>query len=154
MRRFEIESVVDGTADAVWARATAPEGFNDELMPIVRMTVPRAMRGVTLADVAPGQRLGRSWLLLFGFLPVDFDDIAIAELGPGRRFLERSTMLTMRRWEHERTVKPVGEDRSEVRDSVGFEPRFVLRPLTPVLARVFLRVFRHRHRRLARFWVP
>ena len=151
MRRFEVSSRVDAPEDLVWARVTAPDGFNDELMPIVRMTVPRAMRGKTIADVTPGERFGRSWLLLFGFLPFDYDDIGIAELGPGSRFLERSSMLTMREWEHERTVTPQGTV-CDVTDRIGFTPRLVLRPLGPVLRAVYRQVFLHRHRRLRRYF--
>jgi hypothetical protein len=33
--------------------------------------------------VKPPDRLGRSWLLLFGFIPFDYDDLGLAELGPG-----------------------------------------------------------------------
>ena len=35
---------------------------------------------------------------LLRVLPVEYDDLTIAELEPGRRFLERSTMMTLRRW--------------------------------------------------------
>jgi hypothetical protein len=132
-----------------------PEGINDELRPWMRMTVPRRLRGKTIDDVEPGQRLGRSWLLLFGLIPFDYDDLGLAELGPGHRFLERSTMLSMRSWEHERTVVPIGETACEVTDRVAFELR---RPLAvvPGLANgvraVLRRVFAHRHRRLARYF--
>ena len=153
MQRFEVASSVAAPEADVWARVTAPEGFNDELKPLMRMTVPRPMRGKTIADVTPGERLGRSWLLLFGILPFDYDDIGIAELGPGRRFLERSSMLSMRRWEHERTVSATGDRACDVRDRLGFELRFpwrVVPGMAGVLRRVLCRVFIHRHRRLAR----
>jgi hypothetical protein len=78
------------------------------------------LRGRTIDDIRPGTRAGRSWILLFGLIPVDYDDLGIAELEPGRRFLERSTMLSMGFWEHERLAGAI----------VAF-------------------LFRHRHRRLA-----
>lgn len=34
-------------------------------------------------QIQPGQRLFRSWLLLFGVIPIDYDDICIAQIGPG-----------------------------------------------------------------------
>ena len=83
VRRFEISSTVDGGAEAVWQRGSPPEGINDELMPIARMTMPRTFAGRTLADVTPGERLGRSWIFVLGFIPFDYDDIGIAEIGPG-----------------------------------------------------------------------
>ena len=119
----------------------------------MRRTVPRRLRGKTIDDVEPGQQLGRSWLLLFSVIPFDYDDLGLAELGPGHRFLERSTMLSMRSWEHERIIVPAGENACEVTDRVAFELRRPVAALpgaeaaTQVLLR---RLFAHRHRRLAR----
>jgi ligand-binding SRPBCC domain-containing protein len=130
----------------VWASAVTPEGINYELRPWMRMTMPRGLRERTVEDVQPGERPGRSWLLLFGVLPVDYDDLGIAELEPGRRFVERSTMLSMRTWQHERIVEPAGRG-CTVTDRLTFEPRI------PGLGRfsraVIEFLFRHRHRRLA-----
>jgi hypothetical protein len=110
------------------------------------MTMPKALHGKTVADVHPGDRPGKSWLLLFGFLPVDYDDLGIAELEPGRRFLERSTMLSMRLWQHERIVEPAGEGACTVTDRLTFQPRL---PGTARLSRAVIEfLFRHRHGRL------
>jgi hypothetical protein len=128
------------------------EGINHELGPWMRMTMPRRLRGKTIDDVQPGQRLGRSWLLLFGLIPFDYDDLGLAELEPGRRFLERSTMLSMRHWEHERSVEPAGENACEVTDRIAFELRRGLARLPGAerLTRgLLVRMFAHRHRRLA-----
>ena len=142
-------------ASEVWDRALTPAGINYELGPWLRMTVPPGLRGRTVADVRPGERPGRSWLLLFGVLPVDCDDLGIVELEAGRRFLERSTMATMRLWQHERIVEHVGNGACTVTDRLSFELR---RPLAamPGSARLGRAIvgflFRHRHGRLrARF---
>jgi ligand-binding SRPBCC domain-containing protein len=148
-------STVSASAEDVWRRVVTPDGINHELGPWMRMTMPRSLRGKTIDDVEAGQRLGRSWLLLFGVIPFDYDDLALAELERGRRFLERSTMLSMRRWEHERTVEPAGEDRCQVTDRVAFEPRRGVAwiPGSTRLTRVILtRLFAHRHRRLAAYF--
>ena len=59
-----------------------------------------------LPDDAPtGVRLFRSWVLLFGILPVDYDDLTLVRVEPGRGFLESSRLLTSRRWDHERTLE-------------------------------------------------
>jgi ligand-binding SRPBCC domain-containing protein len=148
--------VIAASAERVWRRVVTPEGINDELRPWMRMTVPRPLRGKTIDDVAPGQRLGRSWLLLFGLIPFDFDDLGLAELGPGHRFLERSTMLSMRSWEHERTIVPAGDDACQVTDRVASELRRPLAALPGaegVTRALLTRVFAHRHRRLARRFV-
>ncbi|HEY8865789.1 MAG TPA: SRPBCC family protein [Solirubrobacteraceae bacterium] len=143
----ERKSVLAAAADEVWARVTTWEGVNDELRPILRMTVPRGARGMTIDSVEPGTRPGRAWILLGGLVPVDYDDLGLAEVEPGRRFRERSTTLSLRRWEHERTVAPRGTG-CEVIDRLTFEPRV---PGTGRIARAIVgALFGHRHRRLAR----
>ena len=81
-------------AAEVWARVTTAEGVNAELMPLVRMTIPRGREDFSIADIEDGTTIGRSWLLLFGLIPFDYDDIHLERIEPGRAFHERSTMLT------------------------------------------------------------
>jgi ligand-binding SRPBCC domain-containing protein len=139
---------VPAAAPIVWERVTSVEGVNDELRPWLRMTVPRAWRGASIDDLPLGERVGRSWVLLGGVLPVDYDDLTLVEVEPGRRFLERSPMGSMRSWQHERTVEPAGDGACEVTDRLEFEPRVQVarRPAAAIVARLFA----HRHRRLAR----
>ena len=79
---FEVRSRLDASAEAVWQRATTSAGVNEELKPLVRMTVPRGLGDLAIADVEPGTRLGRSWLLLGGLIPFDYDDIFIESIEP------------------------------------------------------------------------
>ena len=142
---------VAASCQAIWDWVTVPEGINHELMPVMRMTVPKRLRAVTVSQIAPGTKIGRSYFLLLGFLPFDYDDIMIAELEPGRRFVETSTMMSMRNWRHERTITPRG-DWCEVTDEVAFTLRFPAAaiPGTNLLVtRTLQGLFRHRHRRLA-----
>jgi len=148
-RRAEIRaaSLLRSEAADVWERAMSAEGINAELGPLLRMTVPRGLESLDLDGVEPGP-LGRSWVLLFGFLPIDYDDIGLERIDPGRGFLERSTMLSQRLWEHERTIESRGEGICEITDRIAWEPRLplpgrVFRPL-------FGAFFRHRHRQLQR----
>lgn len=146
-RRAEIEvsSDLEAGAEAVWARAIDPAGINDELRPLMRMTVPSGAEDFGLDDPEPGH-IGRSWILLFGFLPFDYDDITVVRAEPGRGFLERSSMLSMRLWEHERTLEPLGDDRCRITDRVAWEPCL---PLPGAWLRPLIRAtFNHRHRRL------
>jgi hypothetical protein len=141
------------TAAHVWARAVTEEGINDELRPVLRMTMPPVLRGKTIDEVEVGERLGRSWILLGGFLPVDYDDLCLAELDPGRRFLERSRMLSFAVWQHERIVEPDGDEGCRVTDRLGFELRSAVAwiPGMAWLARTIIGgLFGHRHRRLLR----
>jgi hypothetical protein len=150
-RRAEIKitSEVAAGAEAVWARAIDPAGINYELGPLLRMTVPAGAADFGLDDHEPGH-IGRSRVLLFGLIPFDYDDIEIIRLEPGRGFLERSTMLSQRLWEHERTLEPLSEGRCRITDRVAWEPRL---PVPGALIRpLILATFRHRHRRLRRAW--
>ncbi len=144
---FAVSSLLSAPADTVWHSAVTPGGLNYELLPLARMTFPRGTTQFLTSETVLGVPVCRSWILLFGFLPVDFDDMTFIELGPGCRFLERSTMLTQRFWQHERTVEdcPGG---CRITDRVRFTPRL---PLFRRLQRLaFLTAFRLRHYKLRR----
>jgi ligand-binding SRPBCC domain-containing protein len=143
-----VASRLDAPAAEVWERVTTFEGVNDELMPLARMTAPSDVNSLQPADVVPGRRLFRSWILLLGAIPIDYDDVTLVRLDPGRGFLERSPMLSQRSWEHERIVEPDGASTCTIDDRVRFEPRL---PVSAALLRPLYRaVFGHRHRRLRR----
>lgn len=150
MQRLQRSSLLALPAERMWERATTAAGINQELRPILRMTMPRELRGVRLDDFPVGRPAGRSWILLGGVLPVDFDDLCLVELEAPRRFLERSSTLAFSLWEHERLVEP-DEDGCRVTDRLGFELRRGLRavPGVAAIARAIVgALFSHRHRRL------
>lgn len=133
----------------VWAHATSMAGVNRELFPLARMTYPAAFAHLDPDRVPLGRRAFRSWILAFGILPIDYDDLTFVTLEPGRRFLERSPMLTQREWRHERVLEscPGG---TLLTDRVAFAPR------VPALGRLQLRLFglafALRHRNLRRLF--
>jgi len=142
-----------GPADEVWSRVTTPAGINHELGPWMRMTIPRGWDGFSLADVQPGTKLGRSWVLLFGVIPIDYDDLGIDEIGD-RFFRERSTMSSARSWQHERWV--VADEQAPescvLRDRIEFVSRHwiaVLPGARRAHRAIIAALFRHRHRRVA-----
>ena len=143
-----VASRLTAQPERVWQAVATADGINGELRPFLRMTVPRGLDRLDLGSVRPGQRLGRSWILLLGVLPFDYDDITLVRIEEGRGFLERSRMLTQRTWEHERTLEPAGQGECLVRDRLRWEPRLGLpgEPLRPLIRALF----RHRHRRLRR----
>lgn len=150
---FERRSALAVSAAAAWSRVTTPQGINDELFPWLHMTVPAALRGRSIDQLPLGRCLGRSWLLVLGVLPVDFDDITLAEVGPGFRFKETSRMLGIRTWTHERTIRDISGG-CEVHDKLTFElrsPMLWLPGWPRVIGGVLKFLFRHRHARLARW---
>jgi hypothetical protein len=149
IKTVERTSVLHGSAPDVWARVTTGAAINDEMAPWMRMTLPRSVHSIT--DVTPGTPLGRCWILAFGVIPIDYDDLVVVELGPGR-FLERSRLFSAPVWEHERTVVDA-PDGCEVHDRVSFESRRIVQlvPGGVALHRAVIgAIFTHRHRRLRR----
>lgn len=128
---------------AVWEWVATPEGINDEMHPLIRMTLPNAVE--SLDRVTIGEPVGRSVLLLFGLVPFDYDDLMLARLDSGSGFVERSFMASQRLWEHARTIEDDGSG-CAITDRLTWEPRLGLpgRPLRPAIRRFF----GHRHSRL------
>ncbi|SDG37968.1 hypothetical protein [Paraburkholderia phenazinium] len=150
---FEQKSTLPLSAAEVWRHVTTPEGINDELFPWLRMTIPAKLRGKAIDQLPCGQYLGRSWFLALGVLPVDFDDITLAEVGPDYRFKETSRMLGIRSWVHERTIRDIGGG-SEVHDRLSFElrrPGVWIPGWRHVMMGILTFLFRHRHARLIRW---
>jgi ligand-binding SRPBCC domain-containing protein len=134
------QSRLDAPRDRVWAWATSVEGISRELRPLLRMTTPPELRNLRDVRLEPGKPLFRSWILLFGFLPVDRSDLTLLELRDGTGFVEQSPMLSMSLWRHERTLEAEG-DATILTDRLTFAPRF-----GRALGAWFIRtVFGHRH---------
>ena len=144
--RLTRSSVLDAPPADVWARVTSQEGLDHEFLPLLRMRFPKRYRGTTIDALPVGEPVGRAWLLLGGIVPVDYDDLCLVEVEPGRRFLERSVLGSARAWQHERTVEAY-DGRTRLTDGLEFEPRVP----GPHSRAVVDLVFRHRHRRL-RAW--
>ncbi|MCS0615919.1 hypothetical protein NX783_24605 [Massilia kyonggiensis] len=132
MITLRFESELAAAPDTVWRRVTSVDGIDDEMTPLLRMTFPRGMRELPSEGVVAGQRLCRSWLLLLRVLPIDRSDLTLVELEPGRRFLERSPMLSMAFWQHERIVAPSARGTTVV-DNLTFRPRLLPRAAAPAL---------------------
>ncbi len=148
MGEFVISSKLTVAPQILWEHTVSPAGVNREMRPLVRMTFPPNVSDVT-DGWRPEKRLYRSWLMLFGILPLDYDDVSFCEVEPGRRFLERSRTFSQRLWEHERTVEPY-EQGSRLTDRVCYEPR--VRSLAPIYGPVLKLLFRLRHRNLRRLF--
>ena len=146
---FTISTPLRASAPQVWEHARTFAGVNRELWPWVRMTCPPAQARMTPDAFPMGRTAFRSWILLFGLVPVEYDDFTLVELDPGRGFYEVSRLLTMREWRHRRSVRPT-EYGCVVSDEIAFVPRW--RGTGWLLAWVYRRVFAWRHRRLRRLF--
>ncbi|HTD02496.1 hypothetical protein [Undibacterium sp.] len=144
MREFTIQSNLAVDA-AQFAAATSMHSVNWELAPIVRMTAPAAWKDCSLDQWETGRLLFKSWIFLFGFIPVDLHAFRLQEIYPGVGFQERSWSWMNREWSHRRMVVAHGHG-CTVTDQVAVVGRFPI--LSALLMPVYKFVFRHRHRRL------
>lgn len=140
---FESELPVD--PDVAWAWITSLDGISKETRPILRMTAPRGMRDLSSTGFVPGVPMFRSWILLFGIVPVDWSDLTLVAMMPGAGFVEQSTMGSMRFWRHERRIQSTAGG-CRIADTLTFEPKLGGR----LVAWCVGRLFAHRHRMLAR----
>ncbi len=76
LESVRVSTTVAASADTVWRRISTPSGVNFELSPFLRMTFPQDLPALS-SDVPVPAPLGRCWLLLFGLLPIDYDDLVI-----------------------------------------------------------------------------
>jgi ligand-binding SRPBCC domain-containing protein len=133
-------SDLNASPERVWQWMTSTSGILQEMAPLMRMTVPSSFTDLATSTVPLGQRLFRSWVLLFGVLPIDRSDLTLLSLDTGKGFVEESPMLNMKLWRHERTIEAV-DGRTRLTDRLTFEPRFA-RPLVAWFVRT---MFGHRH---------
>ena len=140
MTVLRFESELSAPRERVWDWMTSVRGVQTELWPIMKMTAPKSVVKMTDVSVEMGKPLFRSWVFLFGVVPVDRSDLTLLSLDTGSGFVEESPMLSMKLWRHERRISTRG-DKTVLADTLTFEPRFA-RPLVEWLIRV---TFEHRH---------
>lgn len=138
-------SDLNASPERVWQWMTSTSGILQEMAPLMRMTVPSSFTDLSTSAVPLGQRLFRSWVLLFGVLPIDRSDLTLLSLDPGKGFVEESPMLTMKLWRHERTIQVV-DGRTRLTDRLTFEPRFA----SSLVSWFVDTMFTHRHAVLRR----
>lgn len=137
---LSFESTLAASPKKVWAWITSFDGISKEMAPILQMSAPKGMRDIASIPFEPGVPMFRSWIRLGGVLPIDFSDLTLLSLTPGKGFVEQSRMGSMRLWRHERAISPHGSG-CRITDTLNIEPRFGGR-----LAVAFVRkFFSHRH---------
>jgi ligand-binding SRPBCC domain-containing protein len=143
---MEFASSLEASPDRVWRWIVSFDGIAREMAPWLKMSAPRGVQCLDDVIVRPGEPLFRSWIKLFGVLPVDYSDLTLTRMDTGKGFQEASPMGSMKLWRHHREIIPQ-DNGCRLVDKLEFEPR-VLPGLSARIVRAF---FRHRHRRLRRY---
>jgi len=140
---FRFESKLYASTERVWEWITSIRGISAEMWPFFRMTVPKGIVSLNDVDMKLGVRMFRSYVFLFGVLPIDYSDMTLLELNIGEGFIEQSPMRSMKLWRHERRIVPCPSDSNAVLlvDQLTFQPRMAWQLVKWLIHRVFV----HRH---------
>jgi ligand-binding SRPBCC domain-containing protein len=140
---LRFESVLNAPAGHVWEWISSVKGIRKEMWPFLYMTAPEGLRSLEGSRISLGIRMFRSFIFLFGVLPIDFSDMTLIEFNAGQGFVEQSRMGSMKLWRHERHITPCVADSGSVLlvDQITFRPRYARH----VIAWFIYRVFVHRH---------
>ena len=140
---LRFESELHAPVAHIWEWITSVEGISAEMWPFFRMTFPKGVRSLNDVRVQLGVPIFRSYVFLFGVMPIDYSDMTLIKFDPGQGFVEQSPMGSMKLWRHERRINPSPSDPTAALlvDQLTFQPRMAKR-----LAGWFIRrVFIHRH---------
>jgi hypothetical protein len=144
MREFTIKSDLAIEASAFWSAASL-RSVNWELAPIVSMTSPKEWQNSPICSWEGGADLFKSWILLFGLIPIDRHSFRLRHAPDGFGFDECSSSWINKEWNHRRTI--LAHDRGcTVSDQVAFVSRIPL--ASGWLMPIYKFAFWHRHRRL------
>lgn len=144
---FRVSSQLTTPPNEVWRLIGTMAGVNRELFPFARMTYP-AHQTLIAPDCMPLRRRAfRSWIWLFGIIPIDYDDITFMKFYPSGGFVEDSTLFSMKIWRHERTLEPT-KTGCLLTDQVSFVPRISV--MGSLFYVIFTWVFHLRHYHLRR----
>ncbi|WP_372365855.1 hypothetical protein [Candidatus Uabimicrobium sp. HlEnr_7] len=141
--KLEFESTVNSDSATLWNWIISKRGINSELFPLVYMTKLDIFSTITAENFEPGKVIVSSWILLFGFIPVDRLRITPVEIVEGQHFIEESPMFTMKKWRHERYVIPT-QNACQVKDIIVFEP-LAFKTIVSIFVKL---LFRNRHKNL------
>jgi len=144
-KSLSFETEVSVTPEAAWAWITSFEGISKEMSPFLHMSVPKGVKDISSVTLEPGVPMFRSWITLFGVLPIDYSDLTLLMLNPGVGFVEQSPMGSMKLWRHERQIVALDAG-CKITDTLTFEPRFA----SWFVSRFVQAFFTHRHKMLAK----
>lgn len=147
---IEVVSTLEAPTDVVWDRVVRVSGANKELWPFARMTRPAFEDRLTSPE--PGKLPPfRTWLLLFGLIPIARRTMELEVLEEGR-FAESSASWVTGTQRHERIATTAAPGSTLLTDRLTIESQN--RIIDAVMRAGVTTTFRLRHRRLRRHFAP
>ena len=144
-REIEIQSDLIQSLEYVWDSINTFNFVNYELSPIMKMTTPNEFRNKKLEEFPINTTVFRSWILLFGVIPIDYSDVRLVYVKRTIGFEERSEMFSSKEWNHRRTLISTKYGCRLV-DRIRFNPR---NQIVGIFIFVLIKIlFFNRHKRL------
>jgi len=144
MALVERTTVLEASADAVWAAVKTPSAFRTVTrgllaMPVIRRRQDEWREGETVVG----------WVFLFGFLPFSRHHLHVASIDESTRTLSsREFGGVIKTWNHDIEIKPIDAKTCRYRDRIEIEAG-IMTPVIVVYARWFYRMRQRRWRALA-----
>jgi hypothetical protein len=120
-------------------------GVNAELYPLVKMTAPNCFAECSILGWPQRQQLFKSWVLLFGIVPIDHHSFYFDTINPEEGFSESSSSTTNAIWSHERKITPQPTGCCVI-DTVRYKSRLPF--IDVILKPAYKLVFWRRHQNL------
>lgn len=132
-------------ADVVWKAVKTPAAFRFVTrglisMPVIRQHSDEWHEGETITG----------WVFLFKFIPFSRHHLHVEKIDDSARTLtSREQGGLLRRWNHDITVTPLGQDKCIYRDRIEIDAGFIT-PIVVQYAKFFYRIRQRRWRELAK----
>jgi len=144
MALVERTTVLEASADAVWAAVKTPSAFRTVTrgllaMPVIRRRQDEWREGETVVG----------WVFLFGFLPFSRHHLHVASIDESTRTLSsREYGGVIKTWNHDIEINPIDAKTCRYRDRIEIEAG-IMTSVIVVYARWFYRMRQRRWRALA-----
>lgn len=146
MKTLTFSTPLNAPQQVVWEWATSVQGIQNEMMPLMKMTMPKSVTSLSEVEPTLNEPLFRSWILLLGIIPVDYSYVTLIEYESGQSFVEESRMGQFRLWRHARRVDvcETNPDACVIHDTLTFQPKCLI----AINIWMVNTLFKHRHRQL------
>jgi hypothetical protein len=139
MRTIHVETVLPTDAERVWEAMQHPASFLYVCRGLIGFP---ALNGRT-APIREGET-GTGWMLLFHLIPLSRHTINVVEVDSGTRTIRSDEHGgVLKAWRHTLHAEPLTDHACRYCDTVEIDAG----PLTPVVARIAVAIYRYRQRR-------